>query len=369
MAKRDYYEVLGVAKDADDDTIKKAYRDLAKRHHPDRNSGCKEAEEKFKEAAEAFEVLRDPDKRRRYDRYGHAGVEGQLGPQFASTDSLREFFNSIFGMFGGEQGSVEDLEVEVQTDLSTAGQGLQGQKITVRRSELCLTCSGSGARAGTRPIRCPRCRGHGVLLDRRGFFSMQVECDQCRGRGEVVKDRCPDCHDGRVETDHELEIEVPRGISDSMTMRVRGKGHAGPPGQPRGDVVVAFRVAPHPLFQREGPHLVCRVPISFSQAALGGPIEVPTLTGSFTYDLPRGTQTGTVERFAGRGIYDYRARGIGDLIVQFVVETPRELSPRQEELLRELDELEHERPSAERKGFFQKLRDFFRPETKDGQTK
>jgi molecular chaperone DnaJ len=366
MAKRDYYEVLGVGKEADDDALKAAYRRLALKYHPDRNAGDKEAEEKFKEATEAFEVLRDPAKRRRYDQYGHAGVDGQLGPQFAGADSLRDFFNSIFGMFGGgaEQPSVEDLEVEVQTDLATVHTGAKGQKIKVRRSELCVTCGGSGAKPGTKPTRCQRCRGHGVLLDRRGFFAVQVECDQCHGRGEVVKDRCPDCRHGRVTREQEVEIEVPRGIADGMTMRMRGQGHAGPPGQPRGDLVIVFRVEAHPLFQREGPHLVCRVPVSFSQAALGGPVEVPTLNGPFTHQLARGTQTGAVERFAGRGIFDYRARGVGDLVVQFVVETPRDLTPRQEELFRELAAIEGERPSPERKGFFQKLRDIFLPEAK-----
>jgi molecular chaperone DnaJ len=368
--KRDYYEILGVAKGADDDTIKKAYRKLAMQYHPDRNVGDHEAEEKFKEAAEAFEVLRDPEKRQLYDRYGHAGLGDNLGTRSASADNLRDFVKSVFGMFGDamDQSSVADLQVALHTDLLTVSRGGK-HKVKVTRAELCLTCKGSGARPGTRPSRCARCRGHGVLLQGRGFFSVQVTCDACGGRGEVVTDKCSECRgSGRRDVATEIEVEIPRGVDNGMSMRLEGQGHAGLPGEGRGDLVIVFKVAEHELLKRDGSHLVCKVPVTFSQAALGGPIEIPSLTGPVTHELEPGTQSATVLRFPGRGIFDYRARQVGDLHVQVNVETPRHLTKRQEELLRELAEIDQKQVSSERQSFFGKLRGFFTPPTpaKDG---
>ncbi len=359
--KRDYYEILEVSKDADEETIKKAYRKQAMRYHPDRNNGDKDAEALFREASEAYEVLRDPEKRQRYDRYGHAGLGDAIGPA-ASSDSLRSFFNDIFGgIFGGQStGSVSDLEHVVEIDLVEAGKGGR-TRTTIRRSELCPECAGSRAKAGSKPQRCQRCRGQGEVMQSNGFFSIRQTCNACQGRGEVVVDKCPACKgEGRHFVAAEIEMEIPRGVDTGVAVRYDGQGHAASSGQPRGDLVCVFKVRPHPLLQRQGPHLVCRVPITFAQAALGGPIEVPTLDGSFTHTIERGTQTGTTLQFRGRGIYDLRARQMGDLLVELAVETPKNLTPRHEELFRELAEIEGKHVSPERKSFFEKLRGFFK---------
>lgn len=360
--KRDFYEILEVSKDADDDTIKKAYRKQAMRYHPDRNSGDKEAEALFREASEAYEVLRDPDKRQRYDRYGHAGLGEAVGPA-ASSDSLRGFFNDIFGsMFGGESAGsgVQDLEHVVEIDLVAAGKGGR-MRTTVNRSELCPECAGSGAKPGTKPQRCQRCRGQGEVIQSNGFFSIRRTCTACQGRGQVVVDKCPSCRgEGRHMVSAALEIDIPRGVDTGVGVRYQGQGHAGVPGAPRGDLVCVFKVRPHALLQRKGAHLVCAVPITFSQAALGAQIEVPLLEGSFLHTIERGVQTGSTLHFRGKGIYDVRARQVGDLLVELQVETPKNLTPRQEELFRELAEIEGKQVSAERKSFFEKLRGFFK---------
>ncbi len=360
--KRDLYEILEVSKDADEETIKKAYRKQAMRYHPDRNNGDKEAEGRFREASEAYEVLRDPEKRQRYDRYGHAGLGDSVGPA-ASGDSLRNFFNDIFGgMFGGETSAVPDLEHVVEIELVEAANGGR-MRTTIRRSELCPECSGSGAKRGTRPQRCQRCRGQGEVVQSNGFFSIRRTCNACQGRGEVVVEKCPSCRgEGRQAVSAEVEVEIPRGGDHGVGVRYHGQGHAGMPGEPRGDLVCVFKVRPHALLQRQGAHLVCRVPITFAQAALGGQIEVPTLEGSFTHTIERGTQTGTTLHFRGRGVYDLRARQTGDLLVELLVETPRNLTPRQEEMFRELAVIEGKHVSPERKSFFDKLRGFFKGE-------
>jgi molecular chaperone DnaJ len=370
--KRDYYEVLGVSKDADDETIKKAYRKLALQHHPDRNAGDGEAEARFREAAEAYEVLRDPQKRQIYDRYGPAGLEGMGGVGRASADPFSVFndmINAVRQAFGGgDDSGVPELEHELQLDLLEAARGVR-RKTTVRRSELCPTCGGNGARPGTRPQRCRRCNGHGVLLQGAGFFSIQRPCNACGGAGEVVLDKCPDCRgEGRRWGTIEIDVDVPRGVDSGTYTRLRAQGHAGAPGRPRGDLLIVYKVREHDLLKRDGPHLICRAPITFSQAALGGAIEVPTLDGILTHELPRGIQTGEVLRFPGRGIYDARSRQTGDLLVQVVVETPRQLTPRQEELFRELAELDQKHVTPERRSFLDRLRDFFRggPAKKDG---
>jgi molecular chaperone DnaJ len=366
--KRDYYEVLGVSKDVDDETIKRAYRKLAMQYHPDRNVGDHEAEVRFKEVGEAYEVLRDPEKRQRYDRYGHAGLDGAMPTAGGGFDPFSLFREFVSRAFGGESSEVVELEYEIELDLQEAAVGSR-QRVTLKRSELCVTCGGSGAKAGTRPERCRRCNGHGQVMRRAGLFAMPQVCDACGGSGAVIKDKCTACKgEGRTWGSLDLDVEIPRGVDTGMYSRLRGQGHAGPPGRPRGDLLVHYKVREHPLWKRDGPHLICRVPITFSQAALGGSLEIPTLTGPFTHPLQRGTQTGEVLRFPGCGIFDARTRQTGDLLVQVVVETPRNLTRRQEELLRELAEMEQGAAQPERRGFLDKVRDFFTggPPRKDG---
>jgi molecular chaperone DnaJ len=365
-SKRDYYEVLDVPKDADDDAIKKSYRRLAMQYHPDRNVGDPQAEVRFKEAAEAFEVLRDPHKRQLYDRYGHAGLEnGGGGTSPAGENPFRSFIESIFG-FGEAQGNgsgAADLQCVVDLDLVEAARGTR-KRIKVRRDDICRECSGSGCRRGTSPRYCSRCRGQGVV---QGFILPQ-RCPSCGGQGRVIPDPCPACRgQGAIEGVYEREIDVPPGVDTGNYLPLQGEGNAGAPGRPRGDLFCVFRVQEHELFKREGPHLLCQVPITFSQAALGGEIEIPTINGPFTHAIPRGTQTGATLRFRGKGIFDRRSRQTGDLVVQFVVVTPRHLTRRQEELLRELDQLDRNHEPPERTSFLDKIRAFFTPEASKDQ--
>jgi molecular chaperone DnaJ len=369
--KRDYYEVLGVERGTDADTVTKAYRKLAMQYHPDRNAGDKEAEEKFKEAAEAYDVLRDPEKRARYDRYGHAGLQGFNGaPHFDDVRSVFDVFGDLFGDFfgrgqrGGPQGG-RDLQYNLEIDLIEAAKGAR-KSFTIPRDELCQECGGGGSRRGTRPVKCRRCDGHGVVIQRQGFFSVQRTCPGCGGRGQVITDPCTHCHgDGRVSVKRALEVMIPPGVDTGVRVRVPGEGEPGSPGTPRGDLFVAIRVREHPLFQREGNHLVCQVPVAFSQAALGAEIDVPTLDGRIKYTLPRGVQSGEVLRVAGQGMPNVRGGRRGDLLVQVIVETPRNLTKRQEELFRELAELEQKHVSPARKGFLDKLKEFFHPGESD----
>jgi molecular chaperone DnaJ len=364
--KRDFYEILGVERTATDDEVTKAYRKLAMKFHPDRNVGEKEAEDKFKEAAAAYDVLRDPDKRARYDRYGHAGLEGLGGPDFRDARSVFDVFGNLFGdLFGdchrGGPQAGRDLQYALEIDLVEAAKGTR-KTITIPREELCAECGGGGARRGTRPAPCRRCDGHGVVIQRQGFFQVQRTCPGCGGRGAVITDPCPQCHGaGRVTVKRTLDVSVPPGVDSGMRVRLNGEGEAGDPGAPRGDLFVLVRVRDHALFQRDGLHLVCQVPVTFSQAALGATIEVPTLDGRREHELPRGVQSGEVLRIAGQGMPNVRGGRRGDLLVQVIVETPKALTKRQEELLRELAELDHKHVSPARKGFLEKVRDFFSP--------
>jgi molecular chaperone DnaJ len=366
--KRDYYDVLGVEKEADQEEIKRAYRKLAMQHHPDRNVGDKEAEEKFKEAAEAYDVLHDREKRQRYDRYGHAGLNGLGGPSFSDAGSIFDLFGDIFGDFFGQRGGRSgqqggrDLQVSLEIDLIEAARGTR-KSITIPREENCSDCSGQGYRKGTKPANCRRCGGQGVVLINQGFFRMQQTCSGCGGRGIIITDPCPTCHGGgRVETRRTLEIDVPPGVDTGTRIRISGEGEAGSPRAPRGDLYCLLRVREHPFFQRDGNNLVCQVPITFSQAALGGEIDVPTLDSAIKHAIKRGMQSGEVVRIAGRGMPNIRGGRTGDLLVQVVVETPRNLTKRQEELLRELAELDKSHVSAQRKSFLEKLREFFTAE-------
>jgi molecular chaperone DnaJ len=381
-SKRDYYKVLGVEKNADAEEIRKAYRELAKRYHPDRNVGDQEAEERFKEAAEAYEVLSDGEKRQRYDRFGHAGVDGAG----AGFHDARTVFSSVFGdilselMGGGRGGGPEggrDLQYTLEIDLIEAYRGTK-RSITIPRLETCAECGGRRAKKGTQPVTCRRCRGQGFLLQRVNFvlpIQQQVPCPECQGYRTTVPDPCPGCRgQGRVQSKRTLEITIPPGVDDGNRIPLRGEGEAGGPGAPPGDLYILVRVREHELFkrhERDGRHLICQIPITFSQAALGGDIEVPTLAGPITHKLQRGIQSGDVARIPGRGMPAHpneRGGSPGDLYVQLIVDTPRNLTKRQEELLRELAELDKSHVSPQRKGWLDRVREFFTASGETGST-
>jgi molecular chaperone DnaJ len=366
-SKRDYYEVLGVARDADDDTLKKAYRKLALQYHPDRNIGNAEAEAKFKEASEAYEVLRDPQKRQVYDRYGHAGLEGAGLPNFASAEDVMDIFGDLFGdIFGRRRRGPQpgrDLQMPIEIDLLEAARGMQ-KEIKIPRAERCADCLGSGAKPGTRPANCRRCGGHGVVIQGQGFFRIQQTCGACGGQGAVITDPCRTCHGrGAVEVERKLTVNIPPGVDNDVSIRLAGEGEAGGHGAPPGDLYCVIRVRKHPLFVRQGQDLHCEVPITISQAALGRPIEVPTLDGQFVMQtLKRGTQGGDEVRIPGKGIPHLRSGRPGDLVVHVRVVTPRRLTKRQEELFHELEEIDGTEIPPERKTFLDRIRDFFTPD-------
>jgi molecular chaperone DnaJ len=366
-SKRCYYEVLGVPRSASEDEIKQAFRQLAIRYHPDRNKDDPDAVAKFKEATAAFEVLSDPEKRRRYDRYGFAGVEqgAPTGPVDLG-EILRRAFGGIFDdLFGGGNGLQrgEDLRATVTLDLLEAARGCK-KTVRFQRHEACAACRGTGAAPGTQPETCTYCGGHGQVVQESLFFATRRTCPACRGQGSVVRSPCSDCRGaGYVRRPQEVEVTIPPGVDESVHLRISGQGEPSPAGGPPGDLYVAIRVREHKLFRREGPHLICEVPISYAQAALGSTIEVPTLEGTQPLEIPRGTQSGTTFRLAGRGMPGGRNRRAGDLIVHVVVDVPTRLTPRQEELLRELAELENKHVSPKRKGFLKRLRELFVAET------
>ena len=367
-SKRDYYEVLGVARDADDDTLKKAYRKLAMQYHPDRNVGDAEAEAKFKEASEAYDVLRDAGKRQLYDRYGFAGLEGAGLPHFANADAVMDIFGDILGdLFGGRRRRGprpgRDLQIGIEIDLLEAARGVQ-KEIKVPRTESCSDCRGSGAKPGTRPSACRRCGGHGVVIQGQGFFRIQQTCSACGGRGAVITDPCHACHGrGTVEIERKVAVNIPPGVDNDMSVRLAGEGEAGEPGAPPGDLYCVLRVRKHPLFVRHGQDLHCEVPVTISQAALGRPIEVPALDGQFlTHTLKRGTQSGEEVRISGKGMPHLRGGRSGDLVVHVRMVTPRRLTKRQEELFHELEEIDGTEIPPERKSFLDRIREFFTPD-------
>lgn len=345
MAKRDFYEILGVAKTASGDEVKKAYRKLAMKHHPDRNPGDHTAEEKFKEANEAYEVLSDEDKRAAYDRHGHAGVDPNMGGGFGGggagnfSDMFGDVFGDIFG--GGGRGGQQrsnrgaDLRYTLELDLEEA---VRGTKVQIRVPTLvgCEICDGSGAKKGTSAETCRTCAGQGQVRVQQGFFSMAQTCPSCRGRGKVIKDPCHACHgQGRVEKSKTLEVKIPAGVDTGDRIRLAGEGEAGANGGPTGDLYVQVSVRQHKIFERDGADLYCEMPISFADAALGGELEVPTLDGRVKLKIPEGTQTGKLFRLRGKGVAPVRGGGTGDLLCRVAVETPVQLSKRQKELLRE----------------------------------
>lgn len=366
--KRDYYEVLGLGRDAEADEVKKAYRQMALKFHPDKNPGNAEAERKFKEAAEAYEVLSDQAKRQRYDRYGHAGLEGMGGFEdyHNAQDFLREFLGGSGGLFGDIFGprhrgprAGHDIQMRLEIDLIDAARGAT-KTVELTRPDLCTDCRGTGARKGTTPAACDYCRGTGQIVQSRGFFQMATTCPACGGEGTRVTDPCHTCRgSGRTQGKVSLQVDIRPGVDTGTILLLRNQGEPGDPGAPRGNLRIQIQVRRHPFLERAGNDLLCRFPISFPQAALGGEIEVPTLEGRERISIPKGTQSGELFKLKGRGMPDLNGRGRGDELVEVVVETPTRLSPRQEELFRELAELEHENVSPKRKSFFEKLRDYF----------
>lgn len=371
-SKRDLYEVLGVKKDASPEEIKKSYRQLALKYHPDRNPGDQDADRRFKEAAEAYEVLSDRDKRARYDRYGHAGLEGSAVHDFQSADDIMSAFSDIFGggLFGDLFGERRrgprpgpDLLMKLEIELVEAARGTT-RSVEVSRQDPCGECRGSGARKGTSPTTCNYCGGRGQIVQARGFFQVATTCPACGGNGTRIADPCAKCRGaGRSPVSVQLQVDVPPGVESGMWLQLRNQGEAGDPGAPRGNLRIQILVRKHPFFERRRNDLFTQVPISFAQATLGADVEVPTLDGPESLAVPRGTQSGEVLRIKGRGMPDLGARSRGDELVEVVVETPRHLTARQEELLREFAEIEHEQVSPRRKSFFEKLRDYFTEET------
>jgi molecular chaperone DnaJ len=372
--KRDYYEILGVNKDATEEDIKKAYRKLAMKFHPDRNPDSKDSEEKFKEAKEAYEMLTDADKRRAYDAYGHAGVNpqmGGMGPGEAGFGGgFAEAFGDIFSdIFGGGQGRGRssvfrgaDLRYNLEISLEQAARGTE-TKIRIPTMETCETCKGSGAKPGTQPKTCETCHGSGNVRLSQGFFSIQQTCPTCHGTGKMVTDPCATCRGaGRLKKHKTLAVKIPAGVDEGDRIRLSGEGEAGVNGGPSGDLYVVIHLRAHGVFQRDGDDLHCEMPISFTQAALGGEIDIPTLDGSAKIKVPPETQTGQTFRLRGKGIKGVRSSYPGDLLCQVVVETPVRLTDRHKELLKELEELNRKDPNRHNpraKTFMDKVREFF----------
>lgn len=348
MAKRDFYEVLGVARNASEADIKKAYRRSAQKFHPDRNPDNPEAEEKFKEAKEAFEVLSDAQKRAAYDQFGHAGVDtsaaGGAGPGagFGGAGNFSDIFGDVFGdIFGGGRGGGAnvyrgaDLRYNLELSLEEAVAGTT-VKIRVPTHVICKTCDGSGAKKGTSPVTCTTCGGRGQVRIQQGFFSLQQTCPQCQGKGTMIKDPCGTCHgQGRVKEQKTLSVKIPAGVDTGDRIRLAGEGEAGENGGPSGDLYVQIKVRPHPIFTREDSDLYCEVPISFTTAVLGGELDVPTLEGRVKLKIPAETQTGKMFRLRGKGVKSVHGGAVGDLMCRVEVETPVNLNRKQKDLLEE----------------------------------
>ncbi len=371
MAKRDYYDVLGVEKGASDKDIKKAYRRVAMKHHPDRNPGDKGAEDKFKEASEAYEILSDDQKRAAYDRHGHAGVDpnagggaGFGGANF--SDIFGDVFGDIFGggaRGGGNRGPRRgsDLRYTLELDLEEAVKGTT-VKIKIPTLVSCAICSGSGAKKGSSPKTCATCGGVGQVRMQQGFFSVQQTCPNCRGKGSTISDPCVSCHgQGRVEEQKTLSVKVPAGVDTGDRIRLAGEGEAGPDGGPAGDLYVQVSVREHRIFERDGKHLYCEVPISFADAALGGDLEVPTLEGRVKLKVPPETQTGKLFRLRGKGVVPVRGGTPGDLLCRVVIETPVNLTKQQKDLLQQFQASSSDgsRHSPKKTSWFEGVKNFF----------
>jgi molecular chaperone DnaJ len=376
MVAKDYYEILGLDRNAADEDIKKAFRKLALQYHPDRNPGDKAAEEKFKEINEAYQVLSDADKRAQYDQFGTADFNGQggfggFGGGFQDFGGFGDIFDTIFGGgFGGFSNSRQngpergaDLQYTINLTFNEAAFGVT-REIEITRNEECPKCSGSGAKPGTRPINCDKCGGTGqVKIQRRtafGSFVTVTTCDKCGGKGSIIREACPDCHGGgRVRKKRKITIKVPAGVDTGNTIPLRGEGEPGAKGGEHGDLYINISVLPHKIFKRDGFDVICEIPISFPQAALGGEIDVPTIDGIIKYNIPEGTQGGTVFKIKGKGIPRIRGYGRGDELIRIIVEVPRKLNDKQKELIRKFAEGCGEDALEQKKSFFEKVKDAF----------
>jgi molecular chaperone DnaJ len=374
MPKRDYYDILGLSRGASEQDIKSAFRRLAKDCHPDRNAGDKGAETKFKELNEAYEALRDPQKRAAYDQFGHAAFDGHggrgahgFGPDFAS--SMSDIFDDLFGEFmGGRRGRGQrsgrergaDLRYNMEITLPEAFVGKTAQ-IRVPTSVTCEACTGSGAKAGTQPSTCPTCGGAGKVRASQGFFTIERTCHSCQGRGEIINDPCGSCSgSGRVMRERTLSVNIPAGVEDGTRIRLAGEGEAGMRGGPAGDLYIFLSIKPHEFFQRDGADIFCRVPISMTTAALSGHIDVPTVDGGKTrVKVPEGTETGKQFRLKGKGMPVLRSKVTGDMYIQVEVETPKNLTARQRELLESFERESHGETSPHSAGFFTRVKEFF----------
>ncbi|MBN1827784.1 MAG: molecular chaperone DnaJ [Deltaproteobacteria bacterium] len=352
MIRKDYYTILGVSSSATDEEIKKSYRKLALKCHPDRNPGNKEAEEKFKEAAEAYEVLRDSEKRQIYDRFGHDGLSGAGFSGFSGFDDIFSHFGDIFeGVFGFNGGRSRsrtapragaDLRYDLEISFADAASGIS-RDIEIERLEQCGACGGMGAEQGTEPVLCPQCRGRGQVTRTTGFFSVSTTCPHCQGAGRVIEHPCSSCSGaGKLSRMKSLHIKVPAGVETGSRLRLRGEGEPGDFGGPRGDLYIFLHVKKHEFFERDGDDIICRIPISMTQAALGATVQVPTLNGDEKLKIPRGTQHGKIFRLKGHGFQHLRGFGKGDQIVQTLVEIPSELSKQEEDLLKQFARLRGE---------------------------
>jgi molecular chaperone DnaJ len=368
MSKRDYYEVLGVERGASDSDVKSAYRKLAMKFHPDRNPGDEDAEHRFKELSEAYEVLKDGDRRAAYDRFGHAAFEQGGGPGFGAdfASSFADIFDDFFGMGGGRRSRTSgrergaDLRYNMELSLEEAFHGKSAQ-IRIPTSVVCETCSGTGAKAGTKPKVCPSCGGLGRIRHAQGFFTLERTCVSCQGRGQVIETPCGACGGlGRATKERALSVNIPPGVLDGTRIRLSGEGEAGVRGGPSGDLYIFLSIEPHPFFQRDDADLHFRATISMTTAALGGEFEVPTIDGGKTrVKIPEGTQSGRRFRLQGKGMPVLRSKQVGDMYVQVSVETPQNLTKRQRELLAEFQKLSSNENNPESAGFFGRVKEFF----------
>ncbi|MDG1866172.1 MAG: molecular chaperone DnaJ [Yoonia sp.] len=374
MAKRDYYETLGITKGADAAAIKKAYRQKAKELHPDRNSDNPKAEDQFKEANEAYEVLKDAEKKAAYDRYGHAAFEGGMGGggggqrggghgDFSSAFS--DVFDDLFGNFGGggrQRSSAQrgnDLRYNLRINLEDAFSGLQ-KTVNVPAAVSCGSCNGTGAEDGSQPVTCPTCAGMGKVRAQQGFFTVERTCPTCNGMGQTIKDPCHSCHgQGRVEKEKSLSVNIPAGVETGTRIRLAGEGEAGMLGGPTGDLYIFIEVNDHKLFERDNVNLYCQVPVSIAKASLGGEIEVPTIDGGRSrVKIPEGSQSGRQMRLRGKGMPALRGNGTGDMFIELAVETPVNLTARQKEILREFDDIQAEN-NPNSSNFFKSVKNFW----------
>jgi molecular chaperone DnaJ len=355
MERRDYYEILGVERSASEEEVKKSYRKLAMQFHPDRNPGDKKAEENFKEAAEAYEVIHDPEKRKIYDRYGHEGINGTGFHGFSGFDDIftnfSDIFEDIFGMTGARtrtRSSVRqgaDLRYDLKISFMDAVKGTSTH-IELEKLEHCKECNGTGAAAGTHPEGCSRCAGRGTVTQSSGFFTISATCPQCRGAGRVIKNPCKACYGtGKARARKTVSLKIPGGVETGSRLRLRGEGEEGDFGGPSGDLYVFIHVEPHEFFERDGYDILCQIPISMTQAALGAAIEVPTIESKETIKIPKGTQGGKIFRLKGKGVAHLKGIGHGDQVVQVLVKIPTNLTKKQEELLKEFARLAGESAS------------------------